>query len=334
MRGAAEAETLAPQVFKGLPPRARGCRTRGLVGPVRRRSTPARARGCRAGTCSGARSAWRRTAARTRRRAAGTARRRGAGRAADRFVPRVEGRPAGGPDGRARDGRADEDGVEREYDALVDDLTARETAADDRRRAANVREARPGARPPAGARRAGRTMRARRSARGLDYPGTATNHRRHGDEVHVLDTRQTAAAMQRAIDLHLAWPRVPDEARVLHARTTAVVLGPDLDDSTDALLCWTQRHPRRSTSTCAGLLSRLPRMHRSRGVYPTCTGRPIPGLIFVFIAVYPRVRGAAPPAPRRPETSHGLSPRARGGPPGRRRPRAGARSIPACAGLP
>lgn len=68
----------------------------------------------------------------------------------------------------------------------------------------------------------------------LPWPG-------YNDRVEdVRLTRPTPAALEMASDLHPAWSRCGRGARLLHARNSHIIHGPDLTTSVDVVLCWTR----------------------------------------------------------------------------------------------
>ncbi len=60
-----------------------------------------------------------------------------------------------------------------------------------------------------------------------------------GDDCHLLSVDELTACRNLAAGLHPAWARCSRAVRALHARNSAILLGPDLDQSVDAVVCWT-----------------------------------------------------------------------------------------------
>ena len=57
----------------------------------------------------------------------------------------------------------------------------------------------------------------------------------------VLGADELAAMRAAAARHHPAWERCPGRVRDLHARNVAVLLGADMGQAVDAMVCWTDR---------------------------------------------------------------------------------------------
>ena len=57
----------------------------------------------------------------------------------------------------------------------------------------------------------------------------------------VLGAREIAAMREEAAAHHPAWERCSEKVRDLHARNVAVLLGADMGQAVDAVVCWTDR---------------------------------------------------------------------------------------------
>ncbi len=60
-----------------------------------------------------------------------------------------------------------------------------------------------------------------------------------GADSYTLSHTELAACMDLASSIHPSWYRCSPAARIHHARTAAIMLGPDLSRPVDALICWT-----------------------------------------------------------------------------------------------
>lgn len=61
-----------------------------------------------------------------------------------------------------------------------------------------------------------------------------------GPDCHTLPPDRLQECLKIAERLHPAWHRCDDFARRAHARNVAILLGPDLDNPVDAVVCWTE----------------------------------------------------------------------------------------------
>ncbi len=61
-----------------------------------------------------------------------------------------------------------------------------------------------------------------------------------GPDCHTLPPDRLQECLKIAERLHPAWHRCDDFARKAHARNVAILLGPNLDNPVDAVVCWTE----------------------------------------------------------------------------------------------
>ena len=74
----------------------------------------------------------------------------------------------------------------------------------------------------------------------------------------VLSADEIHAMRKAAAPHHPAWERCPESVRDLHARNVAVVLGADMGQAVDAMVCWTERG---RVTGGTGMAIRLARHH-------------------------------------------------------------------------
>ena len=60
------------------------------------------------------------------------------------------------------------------------------------------------------------------------------------DDCYVLTEEEKKACMEVASKEHPAWHLCNGSVRTLHARNSAIILGPSLNDSVAAVICWTK----------------------------------------------------------------------------------------------
>ena len=71
----------------------------------------------------------------------------------------------------------------------------------------------------------------------LPWPGYQSSQVQPGNAVYTPGRQAYALAAQH----HPAWSRCDRLARAMHARNVAIVVGVDLDDPVDFLVCWTPK---------------------------------------------------------------------------------------------
>ena len=90
------------------------------------------------------------------------------------------------------------------------------------------------------------------------YNGWEASTNQGGSLCRVLDAEEIRTMREAAAPHHPAWERCPDRVRDLHARNVAVLLGADMRQPVDAMVCWTDKGQVRGGT---GMAIRLARHH-------------------------------------------------------------------------
>ena len=62
-----------------------------------------------------------------------------------------------------------------------------------------------------------------------------------GDDCYVLEGEEFDLCYKKASQIHMAWHKCSASAKRLHTRNVAIILGPQVKNPVDAVVCWTPK---------------------------------------------------------------------------------------------